>query len=169
MNNKGLTLVELIISIALISVIVLFMYRLLSDVNFAKDDDFIATLNMQQRMEIVDDIQELIKENEIKKAALKNNSRNLELQDASGNAVNTIKILNNNTLTVSDRSNNIIYQWTMKGGNFGTSPKMQLSSTTSETYKMYTVIIPIYTTNVDNSTSNNNRLDDIELSFILRQ
>lgn len=53
LNNKGLTLVELIISIVLITVVMFFMYRLLSDVNSQKNDTTYAQKNQINRSEII--------------------------------------------------------------------------------------------------------------------
>ena len=53
LNNKGLTLVELIISIVLVVVVMLFMYKLLSDVNNEKNDDSYAQENRVIRAEII--------------------------------------------------------------------------------------------------------------------
>ena len=56
LNNKGVTIIELIVSIALISVVMLFMYRLLADVTFQKDNDYFASVNQEQRIEIIDNM-----------------------------------------------------------------------------------------------------------------
>jgi len=63
LNKKGLTIIELIVSIALISVIMLFMYKLLSDITFERDNDYIATLNHEQRIEIIDNIESVLNDN----------------------------------------------------------------------------------------------------------
>ncbi len=53
-GNKGLSLIEIIISIALLSTITLFMYRLLADVTFQKNNEFFASLNQENKIEIID-------------------------------------------------------------------------------------------------------------------
>ena len=53
MNNKGSTLLELIISIALISVILVFMVRLLVDLNDSETNNKYAKKNQVIRAEIL--------------------------------------------------------------------------------------------------------------------
>ena len=40
LNNKGVTIVELLVSLALLSVVLMFLYNLLSNVTFEKNTDF---------------------------------------------------------------------------------------------------------------------------------
>ena len=57
LNKKGITIIELIVSVALISVIMLFMYKLLADITFQKENDYFASVNQEQRIEIIDKIE----------------------------------------------------------------------------------------------------------------
>ena len=58
LDNKGISIIELIISISLISVVMLFLYNLLSNVTFEKDDDYFASLNQANRIEIISTIED---------------------------------------------------------------------------------------------------------------
>ena len=53
LNKKGFTLIELIVSITLISVIMVFMFSLLSDVTFEKDNEYFASKNQEIRLEMI--------------------------------------------------------------------------------------------------------------------
>lgn len=62
-NNKGMTLMELLVSVALISIIMLFMYKLISDVRSEKKDNDKVTDNILKISEIeVESINEIISE-----------------------------------------------------------------------------------------------------------
>ena len=61
-NNKGITLTELIISIALISIVILFLFRLLVDVRHVNNDTDFDRENQQTRAIILKTIK-LLQEN----------------------------------------------------------------------------------------------------------
>ncbi len=58
MENKGFTLVELIISIALISIVVMFLFNLLTDVKASNNNTDFNRKNQQKRAIIIKTIQE---------------------------------------------------------------------------------------------------------------
>lgn len=65
-NNKGVTIVELLVSLALLSVVLMFLYNLLSNVTFEKNTDFIANSNQANRIDIINTIEnDLILDNNI--------------------------------------------------------------------------------------------------------
>ncbi len=65
-NNKGVTIVELLVSLALLSVVLMFLYNLLSNVTFEKNTDFIANSNQANRIDIIITIEnDLILDNNI--------------------------------------------------------------------------------------------------------
>ena len=57
-NNRGITLVELIISISLISIVILFLFRLLVDVRYNKNKVDYARDNQQSRAMIMKSVQD---------------------------------------------------------------------------------------------------------------
>lgn len=57
-NNKGVTLVELIISIALISIVIVFLFNLLSEVRYVNNNTNFNRKNQQKRAIILKTIQE---------------------------------------------------------------------------------------------------------------
>ena len=56
LNNKGVTIVELLVSLALLSVVLMFLYNLLSNVTFEKNTDFISNSNQANRIDIINKI-----------------------------------------------------------------------------------------------------------------
>lgn len=58
LNNKGITLVELIVSIALISIVIMFLFRLLIDVRYSNSSIDFSRENQQTRAIILKTIQE---------------------------------------------------------------------------------------------------------------
>ena len=171
MNNKGLTIIELIISIALISIIVLFMYRLLSDITFEKDNDFIATLNHQQRIEIIDAMQTIIQNDDaINDAVLSDDAKSLNFIDSTNRVLYSFSINPNTGVISISKAGTTLNKWKIKGGTLDRQINCK-GSETYETYKIYSCIVPVYTTNINNqiinasrgTIDNNNNLDDIEL------
>ncbi len=58
LNNKGITLVELIVSIALISIVIMFLFRLLVDIRYSENSTDFNRANQQTRAIILKTIQE---------------------------------------------------------------------------------------------------------------
>ena len=66
LNNKGVTIVELLVSLALLSVVLMFLYNVLSNVTSEKNTDFIANSNQANRIDIINTIEnDLILDNNI--------------------------------------------------------------------------------------------------------
>ena len=57
LNNKGVTIIELLVSVALVSVVLMFLYNLLANVTFEKITDFIASTNQANRIDIITTIE----------------------------------------------------------------------------------------------------------------
>ena len=57
LDNKGITLVELIVSIALISIVIMFLFRLLVDVRYSDNTTDYNRDNQQKRATIIKYIQ----------------------------------------------------------------------------------------------------------------
>lgn len=58
LNNKGITLVELIVSISLISIVLMFLFRLLVDIRYSENSTDFNRANQQTRAIILKTIQE---------------------------------------------------------------------------------------------------------------
>ena len=187
LNNKGVTIVELLVSLALLSVVLMFLYNLLSNVTFEKNTDFIANSNQANRIDIINTIEnDLILDNniEIDKNQTKENTLVLK-------GTKTYKIIITENTLAYYVNNSIQNTWKIKGGKLGkincentkggtntvdnateckgdnlniTCPSNVI--TALDSIKITECTIPVYTENVDNSKENNNTLDDITFSFI---
>lgn len=157
MNNKGLTIVELIVSISLISMVMLFLYRMIGDITFEKDNDYIATLNQEQRIEIIDAIE---------MAFEKADAVTILYEEIFSGYI--VKIENNSIIveTPSDNGASNITKWEIKGGTLG--EKSCFNTEYIDGYKLVQCTIPVYTTNTKNSEENNNTLDDITYSYMYK-
>ena len=189
LNNKGVTIIELLVSVALLSVVLMFLYNLLSSVTFEKDNDFIANSNQANRIDIINTIEsDLILDNNIEITSI--DDKNLFLK---GNQNYKI-VINNDENTLAYYVNDIIQNtWKIKGATFGNincnktkggtntsndvtecsdnpiknrSSCHKLTSSQMDSIKITECSIPVYTKNVNNTKDNNNTLDDIIFSFI---
>ena len=187
-NNKGVTIVELLVSLALLSVVLMFLYNLLSNVTFEKNTDFIANANQANRIDIINTIEhDLLNDNDISIDESQTKVTRLVLKGTK----NYIISITENTL-VYYVNNDIQNTWKIKGGKLGeincentlggTTTSDNITECKSDSYntpivctdnvtsldsiKITECTIPVYTTNVDNSKENNNTLDDITFSFI---
>ena len=182
-NNKGVTIVELLVSLALLSVVLMFLYNLLSNVTFEKNTDFIANSNQANRIDIINTIEnDLILDNniEIDKNQTKENGLVLK-------GTKTYKIIITENTLAYYVNNSIQNTWKIKGGKLGkincenskggtntvdnaTECKGDKGSlnitcpsnviTALDSIKITECTIPVYTENVDNSKENNNTLDE---------
>lgn len=191
LNNKGVTIIELLVSVALLSVVLMFLYNLLSSVTFEKDNDFIANSNQANRIDIINTIEsDLILDNNIE---IDKNKDNILILKGTMKGTTTYKIvITENTLAyyVNDIIQNT---WKIKGATLGNincnktkggtntsndvtecsdnpiknrSSCHKLTSSQMDSIKITECSIPVYTKNVNNTKDNNNTLDDIIFSFI---
>lgn len=188
LNNKGVTIVELLVSLALLSVVLMFLYNLLSNVTFEKNTDFIANANQANRIDIINTIEhDLLNDNDISIDESQTNVTRLVLKGSKNYKI----LITENTLAYYV-NNAIQNTWKIKGGKLGeincentlggTTTSDNVTECKSDSFdtpidctdnlnaldsiKITECTIPVYTTNVDNSKENNNTLDDITFSFI---
>lgn len=167
LNNKGLSIIELIITMALLSVILLFMYRMLSEITFQKENEFFASVNQFQRAEIIDTIEKYIEKDNITGYDLSGQTITLK-KDSS--KLYTISIQNEKTITIRNGNNNgtPYNTWDIKGGKIDV-PRCEEKRIEKDGTKLATInmcTIPVYTTNNQNTKENNNTIDDITFYFI---
>ena len=140
LNNKGNTLIELIISIALMSVVLVSMIRLLVDLNNTNTNSVYAKNNEVVRSEII--------------RAIETDLNNYKLITA-----------NNNTIVYKSVDGKV-RRWTMKDCEVYTD-KANLIFSVDEKKNIFTlqIDIEIHTNNDKNTTGYNNLLDDILISY----
>lgn len=162
LNNKGVTIIELLVSVALVSVVLMFLYNLLSNVTFEKTTDFIASTNQANRIDIITTIEnDLILDNDVELVESQTTSRKVVMKGKNGQYQ---IIITDDTLKYSVKG---VLQntWKIKGGKFGDIECISEGNKT-KVIQITQCTIPVYTTNVNNKKDNNNTLDDIIFSFI---
>lgn len=169
MNKKGITLVEIVISVALISVVMLFLFRLLTDMQYERDHASYAKSNQQVRASIMEHIQNDFQNLGLQSVTLSEDKKSILF--AFQNSVSKTLNLTDHSLTYADEET-----WEMKKDNDDTKIDIgnvevkkyfpdpscnDLSSTGNcSTYASYHIIIPVVT------GLNTNVIDDIELFYI---
>lgn len=162
LNNKGVTIIELLVSVALVSVVLMFLYNLLSNVTFEKTTDFIASTNQANRIDIITTIEnDLILDNDVELDESQTTSQKVVMK---GNNGQYQIVITDDTLKYSVKG---VLQntWKIKGGKFGDIECISEGDKT-KVIQITQCTIPVYTTNVNNKKDNNNTLDDIIFSFI---
>lgn len=171
LNKKGNTLIELVISIALMSVILISIVRLLVDLNNTNTNNVYAKNNQINRAEIL--------------RAIENDLNNKVLVNMNDSKSTTDELIinfmfNDNTSSKVDvtkdsisytSSNGDVRKWTMKDCSLYSSKAIvnfvSDDYLTSKDDKIYTlqIDIEIHTSNEKNTAGNNNILDDILISY----
>lgn len=172
-NNRGFTLVELIVSIALMSVVMLFLYRLLSNVTYDRDNEFFASKNQEQRIEITDYIETIIRKSDITSDPTFSTSADhttIQFKQAGISKSYSI-IIYANKIQVKDATT-LLRDWDIETGVYSfanvSCVKASPSSDSTDIYHPWLCNIPVYTLNNDNNANNNNTIDDITISFLAR-
>lgn len=188
-NKKGITIIELIVTIALISIIMLFLYALLSNITFESDNEFIDIVDRTTREDIIRTINDTIDEyNEDinipnEKAANYEATRSVsgdnittttKIKKIDGTVLYTITTTNK-TLTFTDNtSGKVIQKWELTNGKFTNAICDSKGNTdTNNSVKLVTCSIKVSTGNINNkelsvnssTVDNNNVLDDITFTF----
>ena len=155
LNKKGNTLIELIISIALMSIVLVFLMHLLIDLNNTNTNNKFAKNNQINRTEIIKFIEQDLNKNTLTK-----------IED------NSTSTATNNTFTYENSENNKRL-WTMKDATINTKKATVLyregsyedNGITNNVIYTLQIDIEIYTKNDLNKEKNNNLVDDILLSY----
>ena len=189
LSKKGVSIIELIISVALIALIMLFMYNLLSDITFEKENDSFAFLNQEQRLTIIKNVEKTIN-NDSSVRSITSSSTTIYFKDSSNKIVYYLAISSDGKKLVlyqgSGSSKVALEKWTMQGGTLNLFDKDNNTSCESAaltngtiyscTYKIYTdntnnkdytYKLPKSGSTVDTTITNNNIIDDITFTFII--
>ena len=181
-NKKGTTLMEVIISIALISVVLVFMIKLLIDLNNTESNNEYAKGNQINRTEIIRAIEDDIRGKSIVSItdgspSTDNLVINFTFSDGTNSSINCTK----DTFSYSPSSGDT-RRWTMAEGTIYTeSANVYVGYRSDSPNNLYTLLIDIevHTPNDNNSiytyqdtengrrvTSSNNTLDDFLISYV---
>jgi hypothetical protein len=174
-NKKGSSLAELIISIALLSVVLAFMMKMLLDVNNARKNVSYAKDNQIKRAEIIKLIQEDFMDKDIYSIIkTESTSEKLVIEFLFDNNANSKGILQITPTTLTyTPSSGTTKKWTMPDTatlsiNDDKSKIVYCNTNNANGNKVSFIInIEVYTENDNNSSSKNNIADDIQISHIL--
>lgn len=175
MNKKGTSLVELIISIALISVVLVFMIKLLLDINNSINNSSFAKNNQINRAEIIRLIENDIKDKKITGITDESTSNVLTIKinfkETTNQAIITATksiVDDPSVFTYTDTSGNF-RKWTFaEGANIYTDLVRTYYYPNTSGGDIYTMnlSIEVHTINDKNNTGKNNDLDDIVISYV---
>jgi len=118
LNNKGMTLVELIISVALISVVVGFLFKVVLDVKYEKDNPGYASNNQINRAEIIKTIQSELLAYGLNEVSVDSSKNNLEFILTNGNKITFDITSNNKKLVYKNEYKNKTKTWTVKDSGY---------------------------------------------------
>ncbi len=171
MNKKGITLIEVIISVALISLVMVFLFNLLMDMEYEEDHASYAKENQLNRAMIIKRVQEDFQNFELKKVDLSLDKKTI-----------TLTFGNNQTKNIYVDRKSINYnnneKWNIEGNDdtYIDISKISVSSYLPDSrcaslntlgmncsaYYSYRIILPVVTGNTENT------IDDIEFFYIGR-
>ncbi len=175
LNNKGLTLIELIISVVLISIVMLFMYGVFNDVNNEKNDNSFAKDNQVNRSEIIKVLEDDLLSRSINISSINDFSTDTSLKfDLYYSDGKKATIEATETTFSYTNADGLLRKWTMKDSTINYKKAnvfYNKSNTTSADEGIYSLLINIevYTDNDNNrscSTCTNNVVDDIIISYV---
>ena len=172
LNKKGNTLIELIISIALMSIVLVFLMHLLIDLNNTNTNNKFAKNNQINRTEIIKFIEQDLNKNTLTKIEDNSTSNTLIIKFLFKDNKESTITATNNTFTY-ENSENYKRLWTMKDATINTKKATVLyregsyedNGITNKAIYTLQIDIEIYTTNDLNKEKNNNLVDDILLSY----
>lgn len=191
MNNKGFSLVETIIAVALISVVMVFLYELLADVNERITNNAIALANQEERLEIIKYIQNDLDGTTIDGINYSNDLITIQYDTRESTTIlmGTEKVsldeeglfYNEYYIKVTNKAGNVS-KWYMDEailGNLSTSDftsnaQICLNKSVSNNFNSLYINIPVYTTNTSNTyctassskNCSNKQIDDITIEFV---
>lgn len=182
LNKKGMTLMELLISIVLVGIVLTFLLQLLNDLENETENNNYAYNNQVNRTDVIYTV-----EKDLLKYTL------LGVEDASSNGKIIIKfhylkndgvqtaILTSDTKTYNDELgdektkyyfrytsyDNEKYSWEMKGATIDTCGNFTYYINSSSSNYYFKINIPLYnsTYHERNNKDKNNAVDDIEISY----
>ena len=175
LNNKGLTLIELIVSVVLISIVMLFMYGVFNDVNNEKNDNSFAKENQVNRSEIIKVLEDDLLSRSINISSVNDFSTDTSLKfDLYYSDGKKATIEATETTFSYTNADGLLRKWTMKDATLNYKKARVLYNKSNETNNeegIYSLLINIevYTDNDNNrscSTCTNNVVDDIIISYI---
>ena len=182
LNNKGMTLMELLVSIVLVGIVLTFLFQLLTDLQHETENNNYAYNNQVNRTDAIYTIEKDLQKYTLVgvKDASTNDNLVIEFHYIAGDGTKTTTLKSDfkeYTDEFGDTQktyylrytdyNNEKYSWEMKGAILDTCGtfKYFISSTSDNYY--FKLNIPVYNKvyNERNNKDRNNAVDDIEITF----
>ena len=167
LNKKGTSLAEVIISIALISVVLIFMIRLLIDLNNLETNTTYARDNQINRAEILRTIGNDLNNKVL--TSIVDNSDSETLNITFNFSDNTSSYLSTTSTLFSyiDSTGENVRRWEIAESSVYVN-RANVYYSADDNDKIFTLIIDIevHTINEENDTENNNTLDDIMINYL---
>lgn len=166
LNNRGVSLIELIISVGLISVVIVFIYNLIADVNTKMTNPDFAIQNQVNRFEIIKAVQNDALQNPISSIIKSSGRIVIYFKDGKTStlAYTYANMFDGDIITYTNR-NGLPTKWILDKGCYVTRTYSQISVVGSSSSIGFTIKIPIYTTSALNDSGDNNPLDDLIFIF----
>ncbi len=163
LNKKGLTILELIITMSLISIVIIFLYSLLVDINNELTNNNFAINNQANRYEIIKYIQDNLSDSDLYEVTFSSDYSQINFRHTSGTS--SIR-LTDKEFTFTDKYS-ITTKWEMIDSTIGYADTKICYSVIDNNNILLNINIPIYNTNDQNKNKDNNNItDDISLSYI---
>ena len=169
LNNKGISLIELILSMVLLSTVLLIMYNLIFKVSALETMGGYAIKNQINRSEIIKTIENDLIENKLYSINVSNeNNIKSIIFNFSDNSISKMNIYN------EDDKDYIEYigkdgsktKWAMNGASINYNGIKVCSSNIDSELKLLTISIMINTNVETNSIIYNNIVDDIVITYV---
>ncbi len=175
LDNKGMTLMELLISIALISMVLIFLFQLIGDLKNETNNNNFAYNNQINRTEAIVEIQKDLEKNTLVGITDKSSHDGISLDFHYKNGTNTnVANLSITKETAEDAdkyylkyTNNEgeLTSWEMKNAIVDPCGLFTYYSDNSSKNYYFKINIYVYTNHENNSKSKNNAVDDIEITY----
>lgn len=182
LNNKGMTLIELLISIVLVGIVLTFLFQLLSDLQNESENNNYAHNNQLNKADVIYTLQRDLQQHTL--VGIKNVSANNKIAiefhfvGEKGNIITTLKTdykefindFNDNEKTYYLRYtdyNRENYSWEMKGATVDNCVNFTYYVDNISNKYYLKLNIPIYNKiyHDRNNKDKNNAVDDIEITF----
>ena len=181
LNNKGMSLMEILVTIALISLVVVFLFRLLIDLKDERNNNDFAYDNQINRAEAIYTIEQDLYTYSLigVEDATSSNSGNIKLNffyvtgTASGSA-NKTAVLDVSKTTNGGKNRYFInyesadgehYSWEMKGAELDPCGKFLYNISNDNYYFKLNLFVYSNPYHARNNKESNNKVDDFELVF----
>lgn len=175
LNNRGISLMELLVSIILISIVLVFLFQILTDLKDETSNNDYAYNNQINRMEIIKTIEDDLTKYDL--IGIKDETEDLgyikitfDYHPEESNLQSSLMIKRNNDKDVVTYTNVLGEKnsWTMQTAEIDKCYEFTYYKDDSSKKHYLKIQIPIYSKpyHEDNNDKKNNPVDDIEITYL---